>query len=375
MNGLQLARQLYFECIQQIIAERLPELKDRYSAGLIGYGSDVLANDDELSREHEWGPRLHIFINKDLHRKYAAKMNNAFNEFLPTSFKGFPTRFKYTDVGAVMTTEQEGFHHIVITTPERFLELTIGFDSVPKIDFDWLLISEQRLLEFTRGEIFADFTGEISRLRENLKYFPDDVWKYKLAFLLESIPWEDDLISLCGYRGDHLSMHINLGKTIERIMKLCFLLNKKYCPLSPKWLHCEFKKLPELADDIESYLYKAFEERDYASKIENVNKVYDIIVKYMSSKGLCNFYTAESRHFKSNVKYNFQISAKEILHKIKGNLKNITINQPVNSIPIGAVDQWINNEDFLLSAEHLTSAKNIYFAKGKHRDQIGDSMI
>ena len=90
---------------------------------------------------------------------------------------------------------------------------------------------------------------------------------------------------------------------------------------------------------------------------------------------ICNFYPAKSRHFKSNVKYNFQNSAKEILNKIKGDLKNITINSSVNSIPIGAVDQWINNEDFLISAEYLASAKNIYFAKGKRRDQIGDVMI
>ena len=371
MNGLQLARQFYFDCVQQIIAERLPELNDRYAAGLIGYGSDVLANDDELSRDHEWGPRLHIFIDKDLHRKHADKIDKTFSEFLPPSFGGFPTRFKLTDVGAVMTTEEDGFHHIVITTPERFLELTIGFDSVPKTDFDWLLVSEQRLLEFTRGEIFADFTGEISRFRKELKHFPNDVWKYRLAFLLESIPWEDELISLCGYRGDHLSMHINLGKTIERIMKLCFLLNKKYCPLSPKWLHREFKKLPELSSDIEPYLHKAFEEVDYDSKIGHVNKAYDIIVEFMTSRELCNFYPAESFHFRGNAKYDFQKSAKEILDKIEGDLKKITI----NGIPLGAVDQWINNEDFLISAVHLTSAKNMYFAKGKNRDQIGDPMI
>lgn len=370
MNGLQLAREFYFDCVQQIITDRLPELNDRYAAGLIGYGSDVFGNDDELSRDHEWGPRLHIFIDKDLHRKYAGKIDKVFSEFLPASFEGFPTRFKLTHVGAVMTTEKDGFHHIVITTPERFLELTIGFDFVPKADLDWLLISEQRLLEFTRGEIFADFTGEISRLRKDLKYFPDDVWKYRLAFLLESIPWEDDLISLCGYRGDHLSMHINLDKTIERIMKLCFLLNKKYCPLSPKWLHREFKKLPELSGDIKPHLQKAFEEVDYDSKIGHVNKAYDIIVEFMSSRGLCNFYPAESFHFRGNAKYDFQKSAKEIFDKIEGALKKITI----NGIPLSAVDQWINNEDFLMSAVHLASVKNVYFAKEKNRDQF-DSMI
>ncbi len=91
MNGLQLARQFYFDCVQQVIAERLPELNDRYAAGLIGYGSDVLGNDDELSTDHEWGPRLHIFIDKDLHRKHASRMDKVFNEFLPASFEGFPT--------------------------------------------------------------------------------------------------------------------------------------------------------------------------------------------------------------------------------------------------------------------------------------------
>jgi hypothetical protein len=247
MNGIQLGRKFYFDCVKQIITEHIPELNDRYAAGLVGYGSDILGNDDELSRDHEWGPRLHVFIDKDLHKKYAGKIDKVFNEFLPASFEGFPTKFKLTDAGTILTTEQDGFHHIVITTPERFLELTIGINSVPKTDFEWLLISEQRLLEFTSGEVFADFTGEVSGLRKELKYFPDDVWKYKLSFLLESISWENDLISLCGNRSDHLSMHINLGKTIERIMKLCFLLNEEYCPLSPKWLHSEFKKLPDLS--------------------------------------------------------------------------------------------------------------------------------
>lgn len=372
MNGLQLARQFYFDCVKNIITERFPELNNRYAVGLVGYGSDVLANDDELSRDHEWGPRLHIFVDKDLHRKYAKKIDQTLTQFLPVYFEGFPTRFKLTNIGAVMTTEQNGFHHIVITTPERFLELTIGFDSVPKIDFDWLLISEQRLLEFTRGEIFEDFTGEVSRLRKELNYFPDDVWKYRLAFLLESIAWEDDLISVCGYRGDRLSMHINFSKTIERIMKLCFLLNKKYCPLSPKWLHREFKKLPELSRDIEPLLHKAFEEVNYDSIIEQINKVYDTIVEFMRSKDLCNFYPAESYPFRNNMKYNFQISAKEILGKIDGDLKKITL----DGIPIGAADQWINNEDFLISAVHLASAKNMYFIKEeKKRDQIGDAMI
>lgn len=58
MKGLELARCFYFECVQPIIAGRLAPLDGAYAAGLIGYGSDVLGHDDELSRDHEWGPRL-----------------------------------------------------------------------------------------------------------------------------------------------------------------------------------------------------------------------------------------------------------------------------------------------------------------------------
>jgi hypothetical protein len=373
MKGLQLAKHFYFDCVKQLITDHLPELKEKYAAGLIGYGSDVLGNDDEMSRDHEWGPRLLLFLDKELHSKYADKADKIFNEFLPPSFEGFSTRFKEAaECGTEMSTDTSGFHHITITTPERFLELTLGFDSVPETDLDWLLISEQRLLEFTRGEIFEDFTGELSRLREQFSYFPDDVWKYRMAFLLESLPWSSDLISLCGARGDHLSVQINLAKTVEKMMKLCFLLNKKYCPLYPKWLHREFKKLPELSTDVEPFLSNAFQQSDHALMIEQLNKAYDLIVGFMTEEDLCRVSSAESLRFRGFAKYDFPRAAREILGTIQGDLSNLTVDYVIDGIPAGAVDQWLIHEDMLMSAPHRAAAKGIYCAKAVKRDRIGD---
>jgi hypothetical protein len=100
------------------------------------------------------------------------------------------------------------------------------------------------------------------------------------------------------------------------------------------------------------------------------------IVLYLQNgftASLRNFriYPAESFHFGGNAKYDFQKSAKEIFNKIKGDLKKITL----DGIPFGAVDQWINNEDILMSAAHLASARSVYSTKRTSRDQIGDSMI
>ena len=47
-------------------------------------------------------------------------------------------------------------------------------------DIDWLLIPEQKLLEFTSGRVFYNGLGELTKARNQLDYFPLDVWIFKL---------------------------------------------------------------------------------------------------------------------------------------------------------------------------------------------------
>ena len=58
--GLELNRLFYQEVVGPLIAAQFPDLA--YSAALIGYGSDVLGYDTALSTDHEWGPRLWLFL-------------------------------------------------------------------------------------------------------------------------------------------------------------------------------------------------------------------------------------------------------------------------------------------------------------------------
>ena len=371
MKGLDLSREFYFECVKPIIIEKLPEMSGNYAAGLLGYGSDVIGNDDELSRDHEWGPRCHLFLTEVTHKELSTELDNILRDNLPLEFSGFSTRFTLTDNGSIPTTDKFGYHHIVITTPKRFLELTIGRRGIPESDFEWLGISEQRLLEFTTGEVFEDYIGELTSLRNGLAYFPEDVWRFRLAFTLESLGWEDDLISQCGQRNDSISMHLNTSKTVERIMRLVFLLNSKYAPLYPKWLHREFHKLPEIAKDIEGELLGMLEGRDYHQKMEVLNRIYERLLIIMENQSICKSYKGTFRQSSSGVRFDIQSSAKDVLSTIQGELKDLVI----DNMPLGAVDQWMLNEDILLSAEHMKSLMSVYNTAVIKKNELGDLLI
>ena len=357
MKGLDLSRKYYFECVKQIIQDNIPELEGKYAAALIGYGSDVIGNDDEISRDHEWGPRCHIFLPENLYKDYALKLDKLLDENLPFEFEGFPTRFTFAEHwGSILSKDTAGYHHVVITTPQRFLELTIGVPGVLESDIDWLAVSEQRLLEFTSGEVFKDFAGELTALREKLTYFPDDVWRYRIAYSLSDIGADDNLISLCGQRGDLISMHLNAARTVEKIMRLVFLLNRMYAPLYPKWLHRNFMKLPEIAADIEKSLMTMLEAKEYKSKMDALKLIYEKVLTFMENRNLCEIHPAVFQRDFSGIDYNIQTSAKDVLSTIRGELKELLI----DGISVGAIDQWMFNQDIVVSAEHMKSLLPVY---------------
>ncbi|MBQ1105269.1 hypothetical protein ACH4MN_29380 [Streptomyces anulatus] len=60
LPGLDLSRTLYKEAVRPILDAEYPGL--RYAAARIGSGSEVLGFDTARSADHEWGPRLDLFL-------------------------------------------------------------------------------------------------------------------------------------------------------------------------------------------------------------------------------------------------------------------------------------------------------------------------
>lgn len=72
MKGLDLCRVFSFEAVQPILERVFPGL--RYAAARVGPGSDVLGFDTARSVDHDWGPRLELFLSTDDVGRYGDDM-------------------------------------------------------------------------------------------------------------------------------------------------------------------------------------------------------------------------------------------------------------------------------------------------------------
>ena len=83
-KGLTLCENFFFDVAKPILDRHFPALI--YTAGLLGYGSDVLGFDDETSTDHMWGPLFYLFVREE-DAALKPHIMQAFSENFPT-----PTR-------------------------------------------------------------------------------------------------------------------------------------------------------------------------------------------------------------------------------------------------------------------------------------------
>ena len=164
--GLQLAREFYATAVRPLLAEQFPRVP--YAAALIGPGSEVVGFDSQRSTDHDWGPRLQIFLPDGDADRHAAVLTAMLGSRLPESFRGYPVAFPVTrEPGGAAR------HRVQVTGVGTRLTSHLGFD--PRHDvtlLDWLATPAQRLAEFTTGEVFHDGPGELSRARAAMAWYP-----------------------------------------------------------------------------------------------------------------------------------------------------------------------------------------------------------
>ncbi len=245
INGKTLCRGFFNECAKPILERFHPTLK--YTAGLLGYGSDVIGYDDEVSTDHMWGPRFYLFLeDKDIGKR--DELLECFSENLPLEYKGYSCSFSPPDpddAGVRVSQKAEGNRVsplIFIHTIDEYLNDYIGTTRLETITVaEWLTIPEHRLLALRCGELYEDMLALQERLNY-IHYYPNNVKNYLIMSQWEIVSQEQAFVKRTAARGDEIGSRIICSRIVERLMRLCFLYCNEYAPYS-KWFGTAFNRL------------------------------------------------------------------------------------------------------------------------------------
>jgi len=235
LPGLELAGQFYADVVRPLLGEQFPGL--RYSAALLGPGSEVLGFDSERSTDHDWGPRLQLLLAAGTPRHEADRIGSALDGRLPASFRGYPVRFAPSG-----EPPRAARHHVRVAALDAWLRGQLGFDPRAGIAaLDWLATPTQRLAELAGGAVFHDGLGELERVRASLAWYPRDIWCYLLACQWQRLSQEEPFPGRCAEAGDDLGSVVITARLARDLMRLCLLMDRRYPPYS-KWLGTAFAR-------------------------------------------------------------------------------------------------------------------------------------
>jgi Domain of unknown function (DUF4037) len=318
--GRALARAFYEEVVAPILGDT------PHSAGFLGYGSDVLGYDTERSTDHGWGPRLQVFTESSID----------LDPLLPETFRGWPVRYGWDD--------HEVRHRVDVTPLGPWLEDRLGFDPRRGIETrDWLTTPQQLLLEITSGPVFHDGLGELEPLRAALAWYPDDVWLLLLACQWRRLDQEEHFVGRTAEVGDELGSRILAARLARDLMRLFFLLERRYAPY-PKWFGTAFAEL-DAARKIGPALERAIAATDYPAREEALVEVYEAVACRHNELGLTEEVEPTVRLFYARP---FRVlSSRRFVDACMAEIKDAWL----RSLPLtGAIDQWCDSTDVLSDA-------------------------
>ena len=261
MNCLELSKDFYYKVLEPRIVARCPHCLEKIAVGLFGNGSQCLGFDDEISRDHDWGLRVCILLNDEDYLRLGSDLNKVIKES-PSEYKGYETSWEFI--------EPRGG---VLSISTWFKLLLVG-NEIPESPVDWLPIPEYELIKATNGEIWHDPLGEVTKIRKYLSYYPEDIWKKRLASKVAEISQSSGNFKRTFQRKDTVTASLALHYFVKEVMQIWFLLNRKYAPFY-KWLYRRFLQLQRLPDGLTESISLLTGESPLSAKAMSIDKIID----------------------------------------------------------------------------------------------------
>jgi hypothetical protein len=346
--------------VRPILDAQFPGLP--HSAALIGYGSDVLGFDTPRSTDHEWGPRAMLFLGEENHAALASSISDALTARLPTSFRGYSTSFAEADANGVRVAEAAEAgnvrHHVRILTAKEFFRLALNIEPDRALHVrDWLVFSEQKLLEVTSGAVFHDGLGELNPVRTRLSYYPHQVWLYLLAAQWMRIDQEEPFVGRAGEAGDELGSQIIAARLVRDLMRLCFLMEHRYAPYN-KWLGTAFARL-DCGSELGAIFSEVMASRSWKERERHMCAAYEKVATMHNKLGITSPIETGVRRFHDRPY--LVLGGARFAKAISDTIEDPELRKIYADVgPIGSVNQFIDNTNVLTRADLLARAKPVF---------------
>ena len=341
--GLELCGRYYAELVHPLLDRHFPDL--RYAAALIGYGSEVLGFDTEMSMDHAWSPRMLLFL-READITLAENIYNLLVRELPTHFLGFPlgTRPSAEEPGIFFMDENalpgQVAHKVRVTTLRDFVRQEMDWDLRQPLEaIDWLTFSSQILRVMTAGCVYFDNLGELTALRQQLTWYPRDIWLYVMASTWERIGQEEHLMPRAGFVGDELGSSLIGSRLVRDVMSLCFLMEKQYAPY-PKWFGTAFQRLA-CAAEMTPLLWQAQMAATWPEREKAIRAAYELLARQHNALGLTEPLSETVSDFHGRP---FKVIHAEVFAKaIRTKIADPEVRRIADKGLIGGIDQLSDN--------------------------------
>ena len=233
-NVIEKNRWFYDNHVAGLIHEKFPEYEDRIAVGIVGEGSDCFGYDDEISRDHDFGTGVCLWLTDEDMAKFGDLLSIAYNELVDSEERAFFTE-RLRERRGVMSIRM--FYSNILNAP-------IDAETPFLTEEQWLSLDHSCLKTATNGEVFRDGLGVFSAFREYLMgYYPENVRRLRIAEQLHEYSSAFQVnYARCMTRGDTVAAELCKARGMSSAMELFFLIKKEYPPYY-KWT---FRALTEL---------------------------------------------------------------------------------------------------------------------------------
>ena len=255
MKGLALSEAYFYDVCYPMLQKEFAAHLPRMAAGLVGEGSECFGFDDNISRDHDFGPSFQIFIPEEDMAVYGEALKAKIAE-LPDTYGPFEAR-NACELG-------EG--RVGLLTIEGFYDKFLAIHEVPTTNRLWLQMNDISLSTATNGKVFFDNLGRFTEIREGLlKHYPDDVRLKRLAYECTQIAQSGQYnFPRSLQRQQYVAASLALNEFVQHFISFVYLINRTYKPYY-KWEHEGLKKLPlfgQLAHrELNNLVLNSFEEK------------------------------------------------------------------------------------------------------------------